>query len=408
MTRTIFTGGRVFDGTGSPLADADVVVEDGRIVEVGSGLDGDEGIDVAGKALLPGLFDCHVHLAMRYEDIDEVRVNNEPFSLSFFRIAENLRITLALGITTARDASGADAGLKAAVEQGVLVGPRMQISVQMLSMTGGHADAWLPSGARAVWDVEYPGMPNGVCDGIDGVSRKVREVIRAGAGLIKIASSGGFLSPNDDPQQPNFSQEEVDAIVRTAADLGRPVMSHAHGAEGIKRAVRAGVRSIDHGTYLDEEGAALMAERGTWLVPTLTAGDKTEELAKDERLPEVIREKLRGMGRPELEAFRLAVDAGVNVAMGTDCPVAPHGTNLNELAHMAANGLTPERALVAATSNAAELMGLQDELGTLEAGKRADLVVVEGDPFALATLKERIEQVWKDGERVVPFVAPTV
>ena len=178
-------------------------------------------------------------------------------------------------------------------------------------------------------------------------------------------------------------------------------MSHAHGAEGIKRAVRAGVRSVDHGTYLDEEGAAMMVERGTWLVPTLTAGETTDELAEDPRVPDVIRDKLRGTGHPERDAFRLAVDAGVKIAMGTDCPVAPHGRNLNELRHMAENGLTPAQALVAATSSAAELMGLDGELGTIEARKRADLVVVSGDPYAFHTLAERIDEVWKDGIRVV-------
>ena len=407
MTRMVFSGGQVFDGTGAPPADADVVIQDGRIVDVGPGLDGDERVDVAGKTLLPGLFDCHVHLASRYEDMDEVRVMNEPFSLPFFRMAENLRTTLALGITTVRDAMGADAGLKMAVEQGVLAGPRMQISVTMLSMTGGHNDPWLPSGGMSPWSVEYPGMPSGVCDGVDGVTRKVREVIRAGADVIKIASSGGFLSPIDDPREPNFSQEEVDAIVRTAADLGTWVMSHAHGAEGIKRAVRAGVRSIDHGTYLDEEGAAMMVERGTWLVPTLTAGDTTDALAEDPRVSDAVRQKLRGLGHPEHDAFRLAAEAGVKVALGTDCPVAPHGTNLNELRHMASNGFTPQQALMAATSSAAALMGLQGELGTLEPGKRADVVVVDGDPFAFDTLRERIDAVWKDGERVVPFTTPS-
>jgi imidazolonepropionase-like amidohydrolase len=401
MRRRVFRGGVVFDGTGAALAPADVAVQDGRVVEVGAGLDGDEAVECAGKALLPGLFDCHVHLSMRYEDIDEYRVMNEPFSLPFFRMAENLRRTLALGITTVRDAAGADAGLRAAVEEGSLLGPRMQISVTMLSMTGGHADAWMPSGTIGVWGVGYPGMPSGVCDGVDGVTAKVREVIRAGADVIKIASSGGFLSPSDDPRQPNFSEEEVAAIVRTAADLGRWVMSHAHGAEGIKRAVRAGVRSIDHGTFLDDEGIELMLERGTWLVPTLTAGDTTDEIANNEKVPEAVRAKMRELGRPELGAFERAAVAGVKVAMGTDCPVAPHGTNLRELQLMAEHGSTPEQALMAATSSAAELMGLQDELGTLEPGKRADVVVVDGDPFAFATLKDRVEQVWKDGVRVV-------
>ena len=403
MTRTVFHGGRVFDGTGAALADADVVIEDGRIVEVGPGLDGDVGVDCGGKAVLPGLFDCHVHLSMRYEDFDEYARMQEPFSLPFFRMGENLRTTIALGITTVRDASGADAGLRAAVEEGTFVGPRMQISVNMLSMTGGHNDPWLPSGIHGVFPADYPGMPSGVCDGVDGVSRKVREMVRAGADVIKIASSGGFLSPSDDPMEPNYSQDEVDAIVRTAADLGAWVMSHAHGPEGIKRAIRAGVRSIDHGTYLDEEAAAMMVERGTWLVPTLTAGDTTDALAADPMVQPAVRETLRGLGRPEFDAFRLAADAGVKVAMGTDCPVAPHGTNLNELIHMAAHGFTPEQALVAATSSAAELMGLQDELGTLEVGKRADVVVVDGDPFAFETLKERITEVWKDGVREVPF-----
>ncbi len=244
-------------------------------------------------------------------------------------------------------------------------------------------------------------MPDGVCDGVAGVAAKVREVVRASADVIKIASSGGFLSSADDPRQPNFSEEEVRAIVEAAADLGRWVMSHAHGAEGIKRAVRAGVRSIEHGTFLDDEAIELMLERGTWLVPTLTAGDTTDELANDPKIPEPVRAKLRELGRPELDAFRRAAEAGVKVAMGTDCPVAPHGTNLRELQLMAEHGFTPTQALVAATSSAAELMGLERELGTIEPGKRADLVLVDGDPFDFATLKDRISQVWKDGARLV-------
>jgi imidazolonepropionase-like amidohydrolase len=401
LGRVVFHGGQVFDGTGAALADADVVIEDGRVVEIAPGLDGDDGVDCTGKALLPGLFDVHVHMASRYEDFDEVRVMNEPFSAAFYRVAENMRRTIECGITTVRDAAGADAGMRLAVEEGSLRGPRMQISVTMLSMTGGHNDPWLPSGATGVWGLPYPGMPSGVCDGIDGVAAKVREVVRAGADVIKIASSGGFLSPADDPRQPNFSEAEVETIVRTAADLGRSVMSHAHGAEGIKRAVRAGVRSIDHGTFLDDEAIELMLDRGTWLVPTLTAGDTTEEIANNPQVAEPVREKMRALGRPELDAFARAAEAGVKVAMGTDCPVAPHGTNLRELELMASQGLKPEEALVAATSSAAELMGVDEDLGTLAPGRIADVVVVDGDPFDFATLKDRIEQVWKDGVRVV-------
>jgi imidazolonepropionase-like amidohydrolase len=399
--RTVFSGGVVFDGTGAPPAQADVVVEDGRIAEVGPGLDGDENVDATGCALLPGLFDCHIHVALRNDDLDEVAVMHRPFSYRFFRIPETLRWILELGITTVRDASGADAGLRQAVEDGTLVGPRMQVSVQMIGMTGGHSDAWLPSGAIGSWGVTYPGMPDGVCDGGEGVRARVREMVRAGADVIKIASSGGYLSPFDDPKLPHFSESEVEAIVETAADLGRWVMSHAHGAEGIKRAVRAGVRSIDHGTFLDDEGVELMLERGTWLVSTLTAGDTTDTMAADPRIPEPVREKLRTLGRPELEAFRRAAEAGVKVAMGTDCPVAPHGTNLRELVLMSENGYTPSQALVAATSSAAELMGLQDQLGTLEPGKRADVVVLEGDPFDFEKLPDRIRSVYKDGLRVV-------
>jgi imidazolonepropionase-like amidohydrolase len=399
--RTVFTGGAVFDGTGAPVAEADVVIEDGRVVEVGPGLDGDERVDVSGQTLLPGLFDCHIHVAMRYEDLDELAVMHRPFSYRFFLIAESLQWILSLGITTVRDASGADAGLRQAVEDGVLVGPRMQISVNMIGMTGGHSDAWLPSGGVSQWGVTYPGMPSGVCDGGEEVRAKVREMVRAGADVIKIASSGGFLSPFDDPKLPHFTHAEVEAIVETAADLGRWVMSHAHGAEGIKRAVRAGVRSIEHGTFLDDEGIELMLERGTWLVPTLTAGDTTDEMAADPKIPEPVREKLRTLGRPELQAFRRAAEAGVKVAMGTDCPVAPHGTNLRELVLMAENGLTPSQALVAATSSAAELMGLQDELGTLEPGKRADIVVLDGDPFDFEKLPDRVRAVYKDGVRVI-------
>ncbi len=398
--RTVFHGGRVFDGTGADLAAGDVVIEDGLIVEVGTGLDGDEGVDCAGKALLPGLFDCHVHLTSLYED-DELTIQHRPFSYSFYLVPGILRQTLALGITTVRDAGGADAGLRQAVADGVLVGPRMQVSSTMLSQTGGHSDDVLPSGGISAGWLPYPGFPAGVCDGVDGCRQKVREVIRAGADVIKIASSGGFFSPADDPKHPHFQQDELDAIVSAAADLDRGVMSHAHGAEGIKRAVRAGVRSIEHGTYLDAQAAEMMVAYGTWLVPTLTAGDTTEELANDPKLAPEVRAKFQGLGRPEFDAMRLAAEAGVKVAMGTDCPVAPHGWNLNELAHMANNGFTPAQALHAATGSAAELMGLDDRLGTLAPGKIADVVVVDGDPFAFATLKERIEQVWKDGARVV-------
>ena len=400
--RTVFSGGEAFDGSGAPPARTDVAIEDGRIAAVGSGLDGDREVDCRGATLLPGLMDCHVHMAWRTEDFDELAFSYRPFSYRLFAIPESLRRTLACGITTVRDAGGADLGLKRAIDDGLLEGPRMQVSVAMLSQTSGHADFTLPSGALGAYDVPYPGMPSPVCDGVEGVTRKVREVVRAGADVVKICTTGGYVSPADDPHHLSFTREEVEAAVAAAADLGRPVMAHAHGTEGIKRAARAGCRSVEHGTFMDEEAAALMAERGTWLVPTLTTGAATETLANDPALPEAVRAKHTGVGRPELEAFRLAVDAGVRIAMGTDCPETPHGTNLRELELMAENGLTPAQALVAATSGAAELLGLEAELGTLEPGKRADLVVVDGDALDFRGLRERIREVWKDGARVVP------
>jgi imidazolonepropionase-like amidohydrolase len=400
--RTIFEGGRVFDGTGAPIAEADVAAEDGRIVEVGVGLDGDERVDATGRTILPGLFDCHVHLLYRYEDADELRLLYTPHSLHFYRSVENLRTTLALGITTVRDAGGADLGMKRAVEDGVVPGPRMQVSLTMLSQTGGHADEWVPAGGPAPFLPTYPGMPSPVVDGVEDARRKVRELVRAGADVIKIASTGGVLSPTDDPEHPHFRMDELEEIVTEAAAAKRWVMAHAHGTAGVKNAVRAGVRSIDHGTFLDDEAVELMLERGTWLVPTLVAGEGTDELIKDgSSISEPVRQKILEMGHPELDSFRRAAEAGVRVAMGTDCPVSPHGTNLRELHLMARNGFTPEQALVAATSSAAQLTGLEAELGTLEPGKRADLVLVEGDPFEFETLAERVRAVYKDGVCVI-------
>ena len=256
MARIVLHGGRVFDGTGADPADADVVLEDGRIVEVGPGLDGDEGVDVRGRTLLPGLFDCHVHLGFRYEDFDEVRLAYTPFSYRFFQLPETLRWYLAMGITTVRDAGGRRLGDEARGRRRRARRSRACRSpCTMLSMTGGHADAQLPCGGIAPYAVDVPGDALAASPTAPTALRaKVREVIREGADVIKIASSGGFLSPGDDPKLPHFgagrARRDRHDRARTSAGW---VMSHAHGAEGIKRAVRAGVRSIEHGTFLDEE-----------------------------------------------------------------------------------------------------------------------------------------------------------
>jgi imidazolonepropionase-like amidohydrolase len=398
--RTVFAGGRVFDGTGAALAEADVAVADGRIVEVGRGLDGDGQVDVGGSILLPGLFDTHVHVMVGHVDV--WKLMQEPFSYRFYDAIRNLDATLRVGITTVRDAGGADLGVKQALAEGIVAGPRMQISIKMLSQTGGHGDGWLPSGARTQLFADYPGSPGSIVDGPDEARRKVRELVRAGAEVIKIATSGGVLSPGDSPLQPGFDLEEIETIVAEARAAGLSVMSHAQSTDGIKNAVRAGVRSIEHGIYLDDEAIELMLEHGAYLVPTLVAPlGVIRAFEAGAPIPDWAVAKAREVIEAHRDSFRRAVEAGVKVAMGTDAGVVPHGTNLEELQLMAEGGMSPEDVLVATTRTAAELMGLDGELGTIEPGKRADLVVVSGDPFDFGNLAGRIERVYQDGRLVV-------
>jgi imidazolonepropionase-like amidohydrolase len=296
--------------------------------------------------------------------------------------------------------------VKTALEEGIIRGPRVQISITMLSQTGGHGDGWLPSGAQAEIFPVYPGAPGSIVDGPDEVRRKVRELVRAGAEVIKIATSGGVLSPRDQPQQPGFDVEEIEAICAEAAAAGLWVMSHAQSTVGIKNAVRAGVRSIEHGIYLDDEAIQLMLDRGAYLVPTLVAPLGVIRAAETGAgIPEFAVAKAREVMEAHRDSFRRAAEAGVKVAMGTDAGVVPHGTNLEELQLMADGGMSPEDVLVATTKTAAELMGLGRELGTIEPGKRADLVVVAGDPLDFRDLAGRIERVYQDG-RLVAGAAP--
>jgi imidazolonepropionase-like amidohydrolase len=398
MTRTLLTGATVLDGTGAAPATADIVIEDGLIVAVGPGLDGDESVDLTGKSVLPGLFDCHVHLMV--EDVNPLRLMNRPFSLQFYEASRNLELTLAAGITTVRDAGGADVGVKEAVEKGYSSGPRIRASITILSQTGGHADDWCVSGTRDAFMGEHPGRPYNVVDGIEGLRAKVRELVRAGADCIKLCTSGGVLSPGDSWRHPQFSPEELDVVVAEAKAAGIHVLAHAQAAEGIKNAVRAGIRSIEHGVQLDDEAIDLMLEHRTWLVPTLVAPLGVLEAADaGMQLPPSVLEKAREVVDIHRDSFRRAVEAGVTIAMGTDSGVVPHGRNLRELALMAAGGMAPLDVITAASASSARLLGLDAELGTLEPGKRADLVVVSGDPLELDTLGERVEQVWKDGER---------
>ena len=399
MTRTLFTNGLLFDGTGAAPAPADVVVEDGRFVDVGTGLDGDEAVDLGGRGLLPGLFDCHVHVMFGHIDMWELL--QMPFSYQFYAAEQNLGATLDTGITTIRDAGGADLGVKQAVADGLVRGPRMQISINMLSQTGGHGDGWMASGQTVKLLASHPGRPGGLVDGMEEVRKKVREMARAGADVIKVATSGGVLSPRDDPSHAHFREAELAALVEEAEAAGLWVMAHAQASDGIKNAVRAGIRSIEHGIYLDDEAIEMMVDRGTYLVPTLVAPTGVLEAAEaGASVPEASLRKARDVRVAHEDSFARAVAAGVKVAMGTDSAVTPHGKNLRELPLMAKGGMTPAQVLVATTRTAAELMGIEGELGTVEPGKRADLVAVDGDPLDLVDLEHRVAAVWQDGRLV--------
>jgi imidazolonepropionase-like amidohydrolase len=403
MARTLFAGGVVFDGTGSLPAPADVVVEGSEIVHVGApGTgDGDTSVDLAGRTLTPGLFDCHVHVM--FEGLDVMRELQTPFSYRFFQAAKNLEATVRTGITSVRDAGGADAGVKLAVERGLVNGPRMQVSLDMLSQTGGHGDEYFPCGQHVpLASPVYPGKPSPIVDGPDEMRRKVREFVRDGADVIKVATSGGVLSVGSDPRRAHLRMAELDVLVEEATAAGRFVMAHAQAADGIKNAVRAGIRSIEHGIFLDDEAIEMMLERGTWLVPTLIAPVWVLESASaGAAISDASLRKARDVIQIHAESFRRAVEAGVRIAMGTDAGVGPHGDNLRELTLMEGAGMTPAAVLRSATQSAAELLGVADRLGTIEPGKAADLVVIGGDAMALADLGTRIEQVWIDGVRRV-------
>ncbi len=399
MSRIVLRGANVFDGTGADPAPADVAVDGDRIVGVGTGLDGDEEVDVRDRTILPGLFDCHTHVTI--SNIDLWGIAQRPFSYQFYEAARNLQATLAIGITTIRDAGGADLGIKQAVEDGLIAGPRLQISIMMMSQTGGHGDDWFASGAIVPLMIPHPGRPSAIADGPDEVRRKVRELHRAGADVIKVAASGGVLSARDDPRRAHYRPAELDALVEEATAAGIYVMAHAQGADGIKNAVRAGIRSIDHGIYLDDEGIELMLARGTWFVPTLVAPQGVlDAVASGISLPPAMVDKALMVVDVHRASFQRAVEAGVRIAMGTDSGVTAHGRNLRELELMAAGGMAPGAVLEATTRSAAQLMGLDRELGTIEEGKLADLVVIGGDPYDFADLGDRVEQVWKSGARV--------
>ena len=399
MTRRVFRGGQVVDGTGAPAAPGDVAVQDGRVVAVGTDLDGDEAVDCTGATVLPGLFDCHVHVLM--SGVDTLRQLQTPYSYGYLEAARNLHRTLALGITSVRDAAGADLGVAEAVRTGLVAGPRMQISIAMISQTGGHADDWHVCGAETPLLPVTPGRPDGICDGPDEVRRTVRRLVRAGADVLKVATSGGVLSPRDDPLHAHFRPAELEVLVEEARAAGLAVMAHAQGADGIKNAVRAGIRSIEHGIFLDDEAIELMLAHGTWLVPTLSAPRAVlAAVAAGAAVPQAVVDKAVAVQDEHDASVTRAHQAGVRIAMGTDSGVGPHGDNLDELGLMAGCGLSAEEAWHATTLSAARLLGVADDLGSLEPGKRGDVVVLDGDPADLTGLAGRVREVWLDGRQV--------
>ena len=400
---TILTSGAVFDGTGSAPSPGTVVIEDGFIAAVGDDVDvnawpGADVVDLGGRTVLPGLIDCHVHAV--FSGMDVLKLAQEPFSYQFYAAQQNLARTLDLGVTTVRDAGGSDLGMKQATEEGLIDGPDLHIAISILGQTGGHTDGWNVHGDVMHLLQPHPGRPGVIVDGPDEMRRRVRELARAGADVIKICTSGGVLSPRDDPRHPQFSPEELDVCVAEASAAGLKVMAHAQGKPGIINAVRAGVASIEHGIYADDECFDLMLERGTYLVPTLLAPIALiRSIDAGVKVPAAVEAKARSVVEVHADAVSRAIAAGVPIAMGTDSGVFAHGINNEELTLMVAAGLTPAQALVASTANAAALLGLDDR-GTIAPGKRADLVVVSGDPYDFATHAERVTRVYKKGALV--------
>ena len=402
MPPLAIVGARLLDARSEePLpGDTLLVDEDGRITDVGASRsripDGALVIDAEGRTVVPGLIDCHVHLWGSHEMLHDVV--RRSYSEVVARMLRCGQAFLESGVTTARDAGGTPAGVKRVFASGEFPGPRLQVSVMPLSITGGHGDGQTPAGIDLTGDVPPVEMPLGIADGVDEVRRVVRRQIRAGADWIKVMATGGVYSLMDAPDAVQYTVEEMRVMVEEAEHAGlHGVMAHAENAAGIKNALRAGIRSIDHGDGLDDEAIDLMLERDVPLVPTFLI---IEEMLREDRVdsgvtPPWAVEKVRVLVEEIEPRFRHAVERGVRIAMGTDGGVGSHLPT--ELSLMVEHGMSPLASLRAATIDAARLLGLDGEIGTLEAGKAADLLLVDGDPIAEPAL-------WRDPARTVTVI----
>jgi imidazolonepropionase-like amidohydrolase len=388
MTQTmVLTGLRLIDGRGGePVESAVVVIDDDRIAWAGPSQGaklprGATRVDLGGLTVLPGLIDCHVHLLSHIRPTGEEHA--ERLSQRLYRGIPLARQTLEAGVTTARDAGSTPAGMRLAIDEGIFPGPRLQVSVSIVSQTGGHGDWTLASGLDPAWVTSD--MPAAIADSPDEMRKVVRTVIRAGADWIKMTTTGGVLSPLDPADTPQFTVEEIAvAVAEARAARLRGVMAHAIGADGIKNAVRAGVRSIEHGYMIDDEGIDLVREAGAFIVPTLHALQSVRERA--EARPGTFEPwamaKLDGVTAAQRQTLPEVIRRGVKVALGTDCGVGWHGTNAREIGLLVGAGMRPMQAIEAGTRVAAELLGLDGDRGTVAARKLADLIAVDHDPLA--------------------------